>query len=84
MKLVIDIPDEIYNFVISSGILCENELFQSLLLGVRYGTPLPKEHGDLVDRDTISVEEDVYFQNYIIHAPIVIPAERGDNNGVDN
>lgn len=87
MKLIIDIPDEIYNYVISSGILCENELFQSLLLGVRYGTSLPKGHGDLIDRDALEKDTEwndhedwftAYSQSQIINATVVVPADKGD------
>ncbi len=75
MKIVIDIPDEDYKDIVD-GYICQ-ELADEMLNRVKAGTPLPKGHGDLVDRDTIVVEEDVYFQNYIIHAPTVIPADQG-------
>lgn len=76
MKIVIDIPEELFGKI-------NDENYQSLIswydttlyCAIKDGTPLPKGHGDLVDKDTITVEEDVYFQNYIIHAPIVIPAD---------
>lgn len=36
---------------------------------------LPERHGRLIDEDQITVEEDVYNQKYIIHAPTVVEAE---------
>lgn len=59
------------DFEISSAIL-------KSIKAIKSGTVLPKGHGDLVDRDTITVEEDVYFQNYIIHAPTIIEADKGE------
>lgn len=41
------------------------------------GTVLPENHGDLVDRIEIEVEEDVYNQTYIIHAPTILEATGG-------
>lgn len=79
MKIVIDIPDNEYELLqrgttIGTGVDADNCLRYYIL----DGTVLPKGHGDLVDKDTITVEEDVYFQNYIIHAPTVIPADEGE------
>jgi len=79
MQIVIDIPDEmipIKQEIIDTyihfidGKVCEVGGYGFMVL--------PKGHGDLVDKDTITVEEDVYFQNYIINAPIVIPADEGE------
>ena len=77
MKIVIDIPDENDYNAIRDNIKAYS-LADMLFEAVKSGTPLPKGHGDLVDRDTIEVEEDIYFQNYIIHAPTVIPADKGE------
>ena len=90
MQIVIDIPEEIYNHIVKSGILCENELFQSLLLGVRYGTPLPKGHGDLVDISKLydqKIEQWNPFVEFLgeeyvstgaieTYATVVIPADK--------
>ena len=84
MKIIIDITEKVYTYLTRecSGLVDDgsDSILLHLAKGVIKGTPLPKGHGDLVDRDTITVEEDVYFQNYIIHAPTVIPA---DNSKVD-
>ena len=77
MRIVIDIPDsdvptkqDLLNVSLHfiDGTVCEADGYGFMVL--------PKGHGDLVDKDTITVEEDVYFQNYIIHAPTVIPADK--------
>ena len=73
MQIVIDIPEEDYKFIkdlqfYSSGRRSGRTIEQHIINGIRNGTPLPKGHGDLIDRNTITVEEDVYFQNYeVVH-----------------
>ena len=84
MKIVIDIPEKYLNT--SSGIIDatlftdKNNTITDVNIEDTYAKfqVLPKGHGDLVDKDTITVEEDVYFQNYIIHAPTIIPADKGE------
>ena len=82
MQIVIDIPEELKN-------KCDELEFEKAINYVRWfdgtltnaiknGTVLP-EHGDLVDRSEIEVEEDVYNQTYIIHAPTILEATKGDN-----
>ena len=51
MQIVIDIPEEDYNFVkkqVADGIT------NPLKICIANGTPLPKGHGDMVDRDAIN------------------------------
>ena len=48
MQIVIDIPEEVYNK------LLKEQRFPSgynLAYPIIHGTPLPKRHGDLIDRD---------------------------------
>jgi len=50
MKLVIEIPEEDYNFVkkqVADGIT------NPLKMRIAKGTPLPKGHGRLIDADTL-------------------------------
>lgn len=89
MQIVIDIPEEDYKFIkdlqfYSSGRRSGRTIEQHIINGIRNGTPLPKGHGDLIDRNTITVEEDVYFQNYIIHAPTIIAADKENEDGNSN
>ena len=59
MKLIIDIDEEVYNNM-KSRFKDRNEtekylsVFEKVGFAVKNGTPLPKGHGDLVDRDAIN------------------------------
>lgn len=80
MQIVIDLSEEDFIAIRDCHAKIGEDLFnleRNMALAIRNGTPLPKGHGDLIDRNTITVEEDVYFQNYIIHAPTIIEADRG-------
>ena len=73
MQIVIDISEETYEY-------WKTHKYEYVISeAITNGIVLPKGHGDLVDKDTITVEEDVYFQNYIIHAPTIIPADKGED-----
>ena len=70
MRVVIDIPEEIYNRIIKdewnttiAGFACCH---------IAEGIPLPKGHGDLVDRD------EVHTLHELIRIPPVIPADKGE------
>lgn len=47
MKIVIDIPDEMYENALND-LLCGSE---TLCNAIKNGTPLPKRHGRLIDAD---------------------------------
>lgn len=86
MQIVIDIPKDRYDEIhslkfVMYGLQSEEnrKLFYRLINAVQDGTILP-EHGDLVDRSEIEVEEDVYNQTYIIHAPTILKATKESNN----
>ena len=52
MQIVIDIPDDVYEFSKRSGYVAEedsNEVGEA----IRKGTPLPKGHGRLIDADVV-------------------------------
>jgi len=58
MKIVIDIPDNIYDAIksaqtIVSGQRSGKTLLQILVSSVENGTPLPKNHGDLIGRQAV-------------------------------
>ena len=81
MKIVIDIPDFIYERLkedVNCGMVNLNS-------AIANGTPLPKGHGDLIDRSKlhtnyVGTELDtdlaVYLEPTIDNAPTVIPADR--------
>ena len=49
MKLVIDIHKKDYQSILNSG-----QVPYGVVCAIMNGTPLPKGHGDLVDRDAIN------------------------------
>lgn len=57
MKLVIDIPEEIYkaskNMALEIGRGYGKMLTSNIYGAIATGIPLPKKHGDLVDRDKL-------------------------------
>ena len=54
VELVIKIPERIH-YGVEKGITVNGSIASQILIdAVKNGTPLPKEHGDLVDRDAIN------------------------------
>lgn len=52
MKVLIEIPEEVYKKAKEThDVMCD-----SVWLGIKYGTPLPKGHGRLIDADEIQFE----------------------------
>lgn len=50
IELVIKIPEEVYKKAKEThDVMCD-----SVWLGIKYGTPLPKGHGRLIDADELS------------------------------
>ena len=74
MQIVIDIPKYVIDDMKECGFIPEEDN-EELCKAIDNGTVLPK-HGDLVDRSEIEVEEDVYNQTYIIHAPTILEANK--------
>lgn len=90
MQLLIDIPDEMYD-TINRGIYSstyDGKIIRDIVLD---GTPLPKGHGDLIDRNAIEIlrieninrEYDKGFDagvscmvNRILEAPTIIEADK--------
>jgi hypothetical protein len=55
MKIVIDIPHNIYEKIIDGTIETDGYFKANLRECFKSGTLLPKRHGDLIDRDIIEV-----------------------------
>jgi hypothetical protein len=75
MNIVIDIPNWLYNAIMEHR---EPVYSQSLGDAVRDGTPLPKGHGDLIDRkELLKQPMDLanYPSNYVRIAPPIIEAD---------
>ena len=93
MKLVIDIPEDTYNYMISrckyqnkddSGL----SEFEKAGIAIKNGTPLPKVYGDLVDRDKVidllNEQEYNYYTELdkvvdtVYEAEAIIAADKGE------
>ncbi len=89
MKIVIDIPEEQF---ITLNAKTQKEVIsvidhKLLISAIQNGTPLPKGHGDLIDRDKLEkdTEWDEYADGFISYShrqifsePAVIPADKGE------
>ena len=69
MKIVIDIPKEIYDalyvdYVFNPPIRNGKTLFSILHKIIANGTPLPKGHGRLIDADWVKNTLDLYTLNF--------------------
>ena len=78
MKVIIDIPEKAYELLKSKSEL--DNIAESIIAN---GTPLPKGHGDLIDRDillqnwkVIPSRDRLIFDRYIQTLDGVIPADK--------
>ena len=90
MQIVIDIPEEEYkHWRTIKSIISEyynyKEYMSKVHAAIADGTPLPKAHGNLIDRDVLEcdTEYDSYSDGYIAYsrsqimsAPIIIEADK--------
>lgn len=83
MKIVIDIPEEDYLNLIKTDENGEKEIPLSLLMSlwdcVKYNcTPLPKNHGRLIDADVLveGMEDNYELCMEVNATPTIIPSER--------
>lgn len=74
-EIVIKIPDLVYESIILGAETSRDEA--DVLFAIRRGIVLPEHHGDLVDKDNITVIEDVYNQCYHIDAEVIVPEQTG-------
>ena len=77
MKLIIDIPKvvkyKVYNYGLS---LCPSDKDQ-LIHAIVNGTPIPENHGRILDLDTVIVEEDTNKGVLWLDAPTILEASYG-------
>lgn len=89
MKIVIDIPDNVYKFVTTEckdvAISETKAPIEYIIRGIIDGTPLPKGHGDLIDEknlldkwNNLSVRGRTEFDQVIMCQPPVIPSDKGE------
>ena len=71
MKLIIDIPENIYNLIVNSG---ENRDFiykSDLMRSILEGSPLPKNHGRLIDAEYL--KDVILLHNYHGNNKNIVP-----------
>lgn len=75
MTLIINIPDDEYKTLKSTG-----AWNSGLIECVKNGTPLPKNHGRLIDADVLAdgFEDNYEFCEVVNATPTIIEAERED------
>ena len=75
MKIVIDVPEEVYNR------FCRCCRFpdevEEAIIAITDGTPLPKGHGRLIDADVLvdGMEDDYEFCEAVNATPTIIEAD---------
>ena len=78
MQIVIDIDENIYN-LIARGEENRDFVYKSdLMHAIENGVPLPKGHGDLIDRKELlkqPMDKANYPSNYVQIAPTIIKAD---------
>ena len=88
MRLVIDIPDEDYNVILANADLYKEknwgvaEVWDAIVTGI----PLPKGHGDLIDRNTVQMSAekfhslgDLHIAQWVVdNTPVVISEDKGE------
>ena len=83
MQIVIDISDEEYEDVKKTG-----GCYYDFGKAIYYGTPLPKGHGDLIDRSKlethyvgtdIGTDLEVYLVPTIVEAPAIVKADKEES-----
>lgn len=78
MQIVIDIPEELYEGIERRDGALETEyVCDELMKAVDNGTPLPENHGRIVDLDTVTVEEDTDKEVLWLDAPTILEASYG-------
>jgi len=83
MQIVIDIPEEEYNWIIKSDktVFADVASKECMLHAIKNGTPLPKGHGRLIDADAL-LKKHPEFDTYpfpsttIDNAPPIIEADK--------
>lgn len=105
MELVIKIPDKDYEYIKDVQLWVAGSrgggktINQNVINAIKNGTPLPKGHGDLIDRNALITELEtdyhnslsesgahlfVEITNYIDDAEAVIPTDKESDNGIGN
>ena len=80
IELVIKIPEE-QKKMVDAIVKLPPQVENDLISAIRHGTPLPKGHGDLIDRDELlkqPMDLANYPSNYVKVAQPIIKADKID------
>ena len=91
MKVIVDVPDRVFEKLQNDEIQFGGITSRNIFRAVKEGTPLPKGHGDLIDRNTViehlkglgwisdyTLEEYNLDEDIINEIPVVISADKGE------
>ena len=62
MKIIIDIPDKLYEEYMEDGVIYNTDSFR-LFEAIANGTPLPKGHGKIIDVKSIVYEKECVWES---------------------
>lgn len=78
MQIIIDIDEEDYDDIMN-GETKASALNWSIFNSIRNGVPLPKGHGDLIDRNELKkVINQFECYDQVLDAPTIIEADKGE------
>lgn len=87
MKIVIDIPEELYRDVVKNRFIYDED-GEVITHAIINSTPLPKHHGRLIDADALIFNADYYepliSKRDVDFAPTIIEADKGEANETNN
>lgn len=78
MKLIIDIPEDIYEDIIKNGFIYDKDN-EVVTYALKNGIPLPKGHGRLIDANKLlkqPLDTANYPSNYVRIAETIIEADK--------
>lgn len=87
MRIVIDIPENVYKYLKQEWVKVpeDDSVINQIMHGILHGTVLPKGHGALIDEhnlldkwNNLSVRGRTEFDQVIMCTPVVISADEGD------
>lgn len=87
MQIKIEISDEDYKDIIENGLCGYSSVRENVSNAIFLGKPLPKGHGDLIDRDALESHDEYDGQGFtksvykddIDLAPTIIEADKAES-----
>ena len=95
MKLIIDIPEDVFKRTVFYREFYDLNDCVTTVKALEKAVPLPKGHGDLIDRRELKKEvytttewngdiHRIIYEASIDDAPTIIEADKGEKNETDN